>query len=172
MILNDVHRSRFFESVGHYFDKASTSITDVSPAILARIKATNSTYSFTFPIEKADGTTEILHGYRVHHSHHRRPTKGGIRFSKAVNLEEVEALAMLMTFKCAVVDVPFGGAKGGVNIEPTEWTPRQLEKITRRYTLGLCQKQFIGPGTDVPAPDMGTGAREMAWVSQMEGYVC
>lgn len=139
--------------------------TSISPATLAHIRAPDTSISFTFPIEKRDGSVEIITGYRVHHSRHRMPVKGGIRFAKEVNLEEVNALAMLMTFKCAVMDVPFGGAKGGVAIDPTEWDVDRLERITRRYTLELCQKNFIGPGIDVPAPDMGTGAREMSWIS-------
>lgn len=152
-----------------YFDEASK-LSGISQATIAHIKAPDTSLTFTFPIEKSDGTTEIITGYRVHHSKHRMPMKGGIRFAKEVNLNEVSALATLMTFKCAVVDVPFGGAKGGVAIDPRQWDADRLERITRRYTLELCQRNFIGPGIDVPAPDMGTGPREMAWVQLLISF--
>ncbi|KAK3826947.1 MAG: hypothetical protein JOS17DRAFT_750016 [Linnemannia elongata] len=153
----------FLGSVETYFDRAAK-ISGVSENSLAGIKAVDSVLSVKFPVEIDSNTHIIIEGYRAQHSRHRLPTKGGIRFSDEVDLQEVEALASLMTFKCAVVDVPFGGAKGGVRLNPKKFTPSQLERITRRYTMELCQKNFIGPGIDVPAPDVGTGPREMSWI--------
>jgi glutamate dehydrogenase (NAD(P)+) len=151
------------ECVNKFFDQAATH-TDIAPDILEQIKACSATVTFRFPVELQEGKIQVFQAYRAQHSHHRLPCKGGIRYSDAVNLEEVEALAALMTFKCALVDVPFGGAKGGISIDPSKYSADAIEKITRRYTMELVHRNFIGPHLDVPAPDMGTGPREMAWI--------
>jgi len=157
------HRS-FYQNVEYFFDKAA-SHTKHPKGLLDQIKACNSVYKMKFPVRLGDNKYEVVEAYRVEHSHHKNPTKGGIRYSLSVDQDEVMALASLMTYKCAVVNVPFGGAKGGIKIDPKRYTLPELERITRRYTSELVKKNFIGPAIDVPAPDYGTGAREMAWIA-------
>ncbi len=152
----------FFKSVENYVDKAAA-FTDIPKGLIEQIKACNLVLQIRFPI-RVGSDYQVIEAYRVQHSHHRLPTKGGIRYAESVDQDEVMALASLMTFKCALVDVPFGGAKGGIKINPASFTEEQLQNITRRYTSELVKKNFIGPGIDVPAPDYGTGPREMAWI--------
>lgn len=153
----------FFEKVNQNFDKAAQ-FTEYPQGLLDQIKICNNSCHFTFPIKRDDGTIQTIHGWRAEHSHHKLPTKGGIRYSTLVNEDEIMALAALMTYKCALVDVPFGGAKGGIQLNRNEYSESELERITRRYTYELIQKNYIGPGIDVPAPDFGTGENEMAWI--------
>ncbi len=153
----------FFHSVEMNFDKAAK-FTKWDKGLLEQIKACNSVYQMRFPVKMDDGRIEVIEAYRVQHSHHKLPCKGGIRYASEVNQDEVMALAALMTYKCAIVNVPFAGGKGGIKVNPRGCSPYELEKITRRYTAELVKKNFIGPGTDVPAPDYGSGEREMAWI--------
>jgi len=183
----------YFEMVGMFFDKGAKLVEDklvqsVNQPIdtKSRTKALqenieqqrmkvqgifkimrpcNHVLQVTFPLKRDNGEYEIITGYRAQHSQHRTPSKGGMRYAPDVNIDEVKALASLMTWKCAVVDVPFGGAKAGICIDPKNYSERELEKITRRFTVELAKKGFIGPGIDVPAPDMNTGPREMSWMA-------
>jgi len=153
----------FFGDVLDYFNKAAQ-FTKYPAGLLDQIKDCNSVYEMKFPV-RIKNQIKVITAFRVEHSQHKLPVKGGIRFSLSVNRDEVMALAALMTYKCAVVNVPFGGAKGGVCINPRDYNEVELEHITRRYTSELIRKNFIGPGIDVPAPDYGTGASEMAWIA-------
>ena len=153
----------FFAQVNLMFDRAAK-YTKHAPGLLSQIKNCNSVYHVGFPLVRDNGDIEVVSAYRAEHSHHMQPTKGGIRYAPNVNADEVMALAALMTYKCAVVDVPFGGAKGGVTIDRRNYSDAELERVTRRFTFELAKKNFIGPGVDVPAPDYGTSAREMTWI--------
>ena len=153
----------FRESVEMMFSRAAD-LVDMSPGMKEKIRVCNSTYTVRFGV-RLRGELHTFTGYRSVHSEHMEPVKGGIRFAMSVNQDEVEALAALMTFKCALVEAPFGGSKGGLCIDPREWDENELEQITRRFAYELAKRDLIHPSQNVPAPDMGTGEREMAWIA-------
>lgn len=154
----------FFNDVNSHVDKAAK-FTKHPPGLIDQIKQCNCVLHVSFPLRLKKGKFQVIEAYRVHHSHHKSPVKGGIRYSTMVSEDEVKALAALMSYKCALVNVPFGGAKGGVKIDPNAYSVEQLERITRRFTSELIKRNSIGPAVDVPAPDYGTGSREMAWIA-------
>jgi glutamate dehydrogenase (NAD(P)+) len=144
--------------------KRATALMDLPPGLAEKIQVCNSTYTVRFGV-RLRGKIETFTGYRSVHSEHMEPVKGGIRYSLGVNQDEVEALAALMTYKCALVETPFGGSKGGLCIDPRMWDEHELEQITRRFAYELIKRDLIHPAQNVPAPDMGTGEREMAWIA-------
>ena len=160
----------FLKSIEENYKKAVTCLQksegkDVYTDELAKqVMTVNSTYVVRFGV-RLRGTIHTFTGYRSVHSDHIEPVKGGIRYDLAVNQDEVDALATLMTYKCSLVEVPFGGSKGGLIINIREWTEEELEKITRRFTDELSKRDLIHPSQNVPAPDVGTGEREMAWMA-------
>ena len=153
----------FRESVDLMFNRAAK-LMDLSPGLEQKIRVCNSTYTVRFGV-RLRGKIETFTGYRSVHSEHMEPVKGGIRYALSVNQDEVEALAALMTYKCALVETPFGGSKGGLCIDPRQWDEHELEQITRRFAYELIKRDLIHPAQNVPAPDMGTGEREMAWIA-------
>lgn len=153
----------FRESTNIMFNNA-VGLLDLPPGLVEKIRVCNATYTVRFGV-RLRGDIQTFTGYRSVHSEHMEPVKGGIRFATSVNQDEVEALAALMTYKCALVEAPFGGSKGGLCIDPREWEEEELERITRRFAYELAKRDLIHPSQNVPAPDMGTGEREMAWIA-------
>jgi glutamate dehydrogenase (NAD(P)+) len=156
----------FLESVDLMVDRALQFLDmDFPPGLADHVKVCHSVIQVQFPVRLSDGSYHVFRGWRAVHSDHRLPVKGGIRYAPHVSQDEVEALAALMTYKCALVDVPYGGSKGGLLLNPRDYSVQDLEIITRRFARELIEKGFISPGGNVPGPDMGTGAREMAWMA-------
>jgi glutamate dehydrogenase (NAD(P)+) len=151
---------RFLEMVSQFFDLAAEK-SGIRKDILGAIKAADCTIKFHIPLLKDDGSYEMIPCYRCQHSHHVSPAKGGTRLSEHVNIQEVEALATLMSIKLAIVDVPFAGGKGGLRIDPRKYSKAEIARLMRRYTIELAKKGFIGAGVDVPGPDVGTGTWHM-----------
>lgn len=158
-----LHDAGFRASVDRMFDRA-TAVMDLSPGLAEKIRVCNSTYTVRFGV-RLRGGLHTFTGFRSVHSEHMEPVKGGIRYALSVSQDEVEALAALMTYKCALVETPFGGSKGGLCIDPRAWDEHELELITRRFAYELIKRNLIHPAQNVPAPDMGTGEREMAWIA-------
>lgn len=153
----------FRDSVDIMFNRA-VALMDMPPGLAEKIRVCNATYTVRFGV-RLRGEIKTFTGYRAVHSEHMEPVKGGIRYAMGVNQDEVEALAALMTYKCALVDAPYGGSKGGLRIDPREYEEHELEQITRRFAYELIKRDLIHPSQNVPAPDMGTGEREMAWIA-------
>lgn len=161
--MDNLQEPSFRQSVDLMFNRA-VALMDLPPGLEEKIRVCNATYTVRFGV-RLRGQIQTFTGYRSVHSEHMEPVKGGIRYAMGVNQDEVEALAALMTYKCALVEAPFGGSKGGLRIDPREYEEHELEMITRRFTYELAKRDLIHPSQNVPAPDMGTGEREMAWIA-------
>jgi glutamate dehydrogenase (NAD(P)+) len=161
--MKHLNEPSFRESVDLMFNRA-VALMDLPPGLEEKIRVCNATYTVRFGV-RLRGKIQTFTGYRSVHSEHMEPVKGGIRYALSVNQDEVEALAALMTYKCALVEAPFGGSKGGLCVDPREWDEHELESITRRFAYELIKRDLINPSQNVPAPDMGTGEREMAWIA-------
>lgn len=161
--MSPTNEPSFRDSVDIMFNRA-VNLMDLPPGLEEKIRVCNATYTVRFGV-RLRGEIRTFTGYRSVHSEHMEPVKGGIRFSLGVNQDEVEALAALMTYKCSLVEAPFGGSKGGLCIDPREYDDNELELITRRFAYELIKRDMINPAQNVPAPDMGTGEREMAWIA-------
>ena len=155
--------NNFLLDTNRYVNKA-LKYSELSDDLAKKIITCNSTYTVRFGV-RLRGQIYTFEGWRSVHSEHMEPTKGGIRFDMDTHAEEVEALAALMSYKCAIINVPYGGSKGGLKIDPTQWESRELEKITRRFAQELIKRDLISPSMNVPAPDIGTSSKEMAWIA-------
>ena len=153
----------FLEDTNKFVEKA-LKYSDISSGLAKKIVVCNSTYTVRFGV-RLRGEIQTFEGWRSVHSEHMEPAKGGIRYDMATNADEVEALAALMTYKSAIINVPFGGSKGGLKINPKDWTRNEIEKITRRFAQELIKRDLISPSQNVPAPDIGTSSLEMAWIA-------
>ncbi len=162
--MNSKNRTPSFSSNVNRMVKRAMKVLNVESGVAKAIMSCNSILQVRFPVD-IRGKVEVFTGWRATHSTHRLPAKGGMRYAPIVSQDEVEALAALMTYKCAIVDVPFGGSKGGLQINPADYSRDEMELITRRFSRELVRKGFLSPSTNVPAPDMGTGEREMAWIA-------
>ncbi len=161
--MTDNNELTFSQSVDRMIERA-LDVMEIEQGQANALKSCDSVIQVRFPV-KIKGTIEVFTGWRAVHSTHRLPAKGGIRFAPFADQDEVEALAALMTYKCAIVDVPFGGSKGALLIDPSKYDREEMQLITRRFTLELVRKGFLSPSTNVPAPDIGTGQREMSWIA-------
>lgn len=159
---------RFLEQVQMNFDKAAK-YTRMTPQLREFIRSCYSLIRFNIPVKRDDGTIAVIKCYRAQHSHHKLPTKGGLRLSPTINTQEIEALASLMSYKLAACNLPFGGAKGGIKIDPADYSEKEIQRIIRRYTLELAKKGFIGAAVDVPGPELGSNPQIMNWV--MDTYM-